>query len=178
MEHQAQMTQQQQYQTQIKEIMEMITEMLYITCCNQKQHNLIVYSGISRSRKCWEEGCITKNKKNLCSSKFDFFFDFFFFFHVVNGAPYLSACGRAILSSTPIDKDWKACSPNRPTASQDSPYCGFNTVTPTAIAHNSNDVRCDRPRTLKTKSYISVDPFNLQKENGPALKCPATNSYL
>jgi hypothetical protein len=27
---------------------------------------------------------------------------------------------------------------------------------------------------VKNKSYISVDPFNLQKENGPALKCPAT----
>jgi hypothetical protein len=48
-----QMTQQQQYQTQIKEIIEMITEILYITCCNQKQNNLIVYSGISRSRKCY-----------------------------------------------------------------------------------------------------------------------------
>jgi hypothetical protein len=30
MEHQAQMTQQQQYQTQIKEIIEMITEMLLL----------------------------------------------------------------------------------------------------------------------------------------------------
>ncbi len=59
-----------------------------------------------------------------------------------SGAPYEVMADTR--TSTPIDKDWKACSPNRPTTSQDSP-CGFNIVTPTAIAHNSNDVRCDRP---------------------------------
>jgi hypothetical protein len=74
------------------------------------------------------------------------------FFYTPSGLAKVTLCRKAgapneviahTRPSTPIDKDWKACSPN--TASHDSP-CGFITVTPTrrrieplaAIAHNSN----------------------------------------